>query len=424
MLVHTSPAYRRELGSGLTVRSVADAQDVERLAAFTGTVHGSGVADMTRELILHHPHTRPEHWLFCEDQTTGQIVSTLCLIPWTMRYEEVTLQAGEMGIVATLPEYRRRGLIRALAARHEELLHDGGYDLSHIQGIPYFYRQFGYEYAMPLEGGWRVELHTIPDAPADAAPPSFRQATVDDLPALARMYDTAAGDLAIHAVRDADEWRYLLGPSTQTEMLAETWMVLDATNAPLAYLRLPRHGFGEGLIVNETSRMDADTAMAVLRQLKAWSTDRGKPYVRLSLPAAGTLVETARYLGAHDLGHYAWQIKLVDVRRLVQKLAPVLERRLASSSLAGRTQNVCLNLYREAFDLCFREGKLTAVESLGFSERGGIRIPPSLLAPLLLGYRSREELSRAHHDVSVSRENQHLVDVLFPRMTSFIYTVY
>ena len=216
MLVHTSPAYRRDLGDGLWVRSVADAQDVERLAAFTGTVHNAGVGDMTRQLILHHPHTRPEHWLFCEDETTDQIVSTLCLIPWTMRYEQVPLKAGEMGIVATHPEYRRRGLIRALAARHEELLHVGGYALSHIQGIPYFYRQFGFEYAMPLEGGWRVELHAIPDAPACAARRSFRQATVDDLPVLARMYDTAAGDLAIHAVRSADEWRYLLGPSTRT----------------------------------------------------------------------------------------------------------------------------------------------------------------------------------------------------------------
>ena len=65
------------------------------------------------------------------------------------------------------------------------------------------------------------------------------------------------------------------------------------------------------------------------------------------------------------------------------------------------------------------------VESLGFSDRGGcIRLPPLLLAPLLLGYRSYQELAQAHHDVSVGGELQYLVDVLFPKVSSFIYTIY
>jgi len=72
----------------------------------------------------------------------------------------------------------------------------------------------------------------------------------------------------------------------------------------------------------------------------------------------------------------------------------------------------------------FEGGRLVAAEPLGFSDRGGIRLPPLLLAPLLLGYRSYEELSQAHHDVSVRGELRYLVDVLFPKVSSFIYTIY
>ena len=47
--------------------------------------------------------------------------------------------------MATEPSYRRRSLIRALF----EMIHargaDKGHLLSTITGIPYFYRQFGYE---------------------------------------------------------------------------------------------------------------------------------------------------------------------------------------------------------------------------------------------------------------------------------------
>jgi hypothetical protein len=435
LLTETEP-YRRSLGDGLVLRSVADERDVERVAALSGAVHGEGVAAMTRELILRHPHTRPEHWLFVEDEGTGKAVSTLCLIPWRWRYEDVELKAGEMGVVCTLEAYRQRGLVRAQAARHAELLSEGDYDLSHIQGIPYFYRQFGYEYALPLTGGWRVELHLIPDPPIPQPSPghTFRQATPDDLPALMRLYDEAAGDLGIHTVRDEGEWWYLLGPSMETEMVAETWLMergaadCDPQRAgrgrAIGYFRVPRHGFGEGLIVNEVSRLGSEEALAVFRQLKALSVERDRPYIRLDLPAGSTLVRTARHLGAYDLGHYAWQIRLVDVGRLLRKLAPLLEGRLATSPFAGLTQNVCLNLYRQAFEMRFEGGRLVTVEPLGFSDRGGIRLPPLLLAPLLLGYRSYEELAQAHHDVSARGELRYLVDVLFPKVNSFIYTIY
>lgn len=418
-------AFRKELGDGLVLKSVADEGDAERLAVFNGVIHGEGVAAMTRALILDHPHTRPEHWLFVEDGASGQVLASLCLIPRTWRYEEVLLRVGEMGIVGTLESHRRRGLIWALVARFDELLRDGGYDLSAIQGIPYFYRQFGYEYAIPLESDWCVESHLVPDAPPDERRRyTFRQATLDDLPALRRLYDEAAQDLSISSVRDEASWRYLLGPSRQTDMTAETWLVLDEAKQPAGYWRIAERGFGEGLIVNEVSRLSSDAALAVLRQLKALAAGRDKPYVRLNAPTGSTLLQTARHRGACDLGTYAWQIRLPDVGRLLRKLAPLLERRLAASPFAGLSQEVCFNLYREAFGLRFEEGKLTAVEGLGLDASPGIRVPPLLAAPLLLGYRSREELAQAHHDVLVWREWRYLVDVLFPKVASFIYTVY
>ena len=417
--------YRHNLQDGLVLKSVVDERDVERVAEFNGVIHDAGVADMARELILNHPDTRPEHWLYVEDKDTSQVVSSLCLIPWEWRYEDVELRAGEVGLVGTLEPYRHRGLVRAQFARHAELLREGNYDLSHIQGIPYFYRQFGYAYALPLEGGWRVDLHLVPQ-PKDGHPPgySFRQATVGDLPTLIRLYHEAARDLSISAVRDEGKWRYLLGPSTRTDMTAETWLVLGADGQPAGYIRIPEHGFGEGLNVGEVSRLSAGAALAVLQQLKAWAVDRGKPYILLNVPAKSTLVQTARHLGAHDAGTYAWQIHLPDVGRFLRKLGPILERRLVPSPYAGLTENLCLNLYHEAFELRFEGGRLVAVEPLGFCDRGGIRVPPFLAAPLLLGWRSREELVHLHPDLSVHREWQHLVDILFPVVDSFIYTVY
>lgn len=413
--------FHQSLDGGLILKSVADMHDVERLAEFNGLIHGPQVAAMTLELILNHPHTRPDHWLFIEDESTGQVVSSLCLIPWTWRYDGVEIKSGEMGIVGTLEAYRRRGLVRRLVARFEVLLREGGFHLSHIQGIPYFYRQFGYEYALPLEGGWHLNLYQIADL-GEAETVCFCAAENGDIPTLMQLYDRAVQSLGIHAVRSADEWRYLLGPSTRTETNAETWLVETPPGKAAGYVRVPAQGFGEGVICNEASSLDASAALAVLRLLKKLALERGKPFIRLNLPLDHTLTRLAQALGGHDGGRYAWQIHLVDVARLLRHIGPVLERRLAASPFAGLTRTVTLDLYREAFALRFESGRL--VDLVKTASGGDIRLPPNALAPLLLGYRSREELQHMYPDFSAWGENQLLVDVMFPKMSSFIYTIY
>lgn len=415
----TTP-YRRVLSSGLILKSLNDETDAVRLIAFNGQIFGQDVADMTRGLMFHHPALRPDYWLYIEDESTQQILSSLVLIPQTWRYGDVTLKCGEMGIVGTLESQRGKGLVRELVVRFKELLREGGFDLSIIQGIPYFYRQFGYEYALPLEAQWTIELRNIPEVVEK--PYRFRTATVEDIPLLKRLYDEAALDISV--VRDADVWRYLLDGGLGTATEAETWLMLDADNQPVGYFRIPREGFGAGLIVSETSRLNTAAGEALLGWLKTTAVERGKPYVRFNLPANNDLNLLARTYGAYDAGGYAWQIHVVDAARLLWTIAPVFNQRIAASMYAGLTQTVLLNLYKEAFELRFEGGKLLAVEAVGFRDSGEIRIPPNLLPLLVLGHRSHEELRQTYPDVAVWGQSRHLVDMLFPKMDAFIYTNY
>lgn len=424
MLTSITP-YSRSLDNNFVMKSISHAADAERIAVFNAKIFGLEVSEMTRSLITHHPTSRPEYWLFVEDEATGEIVSALALLEWSWRYEDVTLKAGEMAIVGTLEAYRNRGLVRALAVRHQELLREGDFDLSHIQGIPYFYRQFGYEYAIPLEASWQLELRNVPEAPPEkVAQYSFRPATVENIPDLMRLYDETSAPLQISALRNEANWRYMLEHTVGTAIEGETWLVLDTAEHPIGYWRISQHGFGEGLIISETSRLNMETAEVLVGWLKTMAVERQKPYLRLNLPVSNDFLQAARCWGAYDAGTYAWQMKLVDVGRLLRKLVPVLERRIADSIFAGLSQKICLNLYREAFELDFQQGKMLAINAIGFSESWVIRIPPPQFIPLVLGYHSREELTKMHLDVSVGGQYRHLVDVLFPKMESFIFSNY
>ena len=418
----TKPACQESLEDGLVLRTAADERDVERVAKFNGKIHGPGVATLTRNLFVHHPNAQLEDLIFVEDERSGQVVSSLCLIPWTWAYEDVDIPAAEMGIVGTLEAYRHRGLIRAQVELFKRRLRERGCLLSHIQGIPYYYRQFGYEYALPLEGGLRLELRHVPAPPVP--PFTFRLATLDDLPTLIRLYDEAAQDLAIHTVRDEATWRYLLTHAAGTETKCETWMIEDAKGQTAGYMRLPMHHFDEELAVNEVSRLGADAALATLNHLKTLTIEREKPGTRLNLPANCTLMSLARSLDGHDLGTYAWQIHVPDVAALLRALAPLLERRVAASPFAGLTRDVRLSLYRETISLRFVAGRLTKVANLGFTDGEEIRFPPLQFIPLALGYRMVEELQDAYPDVSVAPTSRLLVDTLFPKVVAFVYTIY
>lgn len=412
---------KQDLGGGLALWTAEGPQDVARAAAFNGLIHGPELEPTIHNLMTHYPGIDGQNLFLVEDENTGQIVSSLLLIPWTLAYEGVPLPVGEMGMVGTIEAYRRRGLVRAQDSYFKQRLRERGSLLSLIQGIPYFYRQFGYEYALPLEGGLLLSSRELPRA-AHEAVFSFRQASVEDLPELMCLYKQAAEDLAIGAMRDRQIWTYLFSQNTGA-LTCETWLVEDATDRAVGYFRLPEYHFGEELVVNEVSRLDHDPALAVLRWLKQTAAKRKKPGVRLNLPASCALMRLARSLGAYDLGTYAWQVHVPDFAALLRAIGPVLERRLAASPFAQLSRPVTLCFYRDSVRLDFVEGHLIEVTPAGPCN-GDICFPPLTFIPVLFGYRTVEQMHTVYPDLSVPDADKLLVETLFPLMDSFVYPSY
>jgi hypothetical protein len=294
-----------------------------------------------------------------------------------------------------------------------------------IQGIPYYYRQFGYTYALPLEGGWRIDAHILPPVTETQPGPTFafRQATEDDLPTLSRLYEEAALDLAIHAERDEATWRYSLGAMQATELACEWWLIEDTASGgkPVGYLRLPHSHFGAELAVSEVSRLSLDAAAATLRQLLIWAQERNLPGVRLNLSASSSLVQLARGLGAQDLGRYAWQVAIPDAAAFLTAIVPELERRLsAAPAVAGWCGDLPINLYRSGALLTVGSGRIAVTPAAG-SAGGPVNIPPDAFASIVLGYRTVDETLRFFPDLHVDGRLRPLFDVLFPPVAGHLY---
>lgn len=409
------------LGQELALRTAAGSDDIERVAQFNGLIHGAELAITMRRLLRDYAGMDGRDIIFVEDTASGEIISSLVLLPWMMSYGGIPLPVGEMGMVGTLESHRGRGLVRIQTAYFMQRLAERGCLLSLIQGIPYFYRQFGYEYAMPLEGGLRLSGRELPAPPATAF--TFRQATPDDVPTLQRLFDAAAQDMVVHTLRDETIWRYLLAEPAGSALRCETWLVFDANGDAAGYFRLPDFHFDEELAVNEVSRLSADAALAVLHWLKQATAERGKPGIRLNLPAGCTLMQVARSLGAHELGTYAWQVHVPDLAALLRAIGPVLEQRLAASPFAGLSRELQICFYRDSVTLRFAAGRLAAVTASGPAE-GKINFPPLTFTPVLFGHRTFGQMRLAYPDISVDSSVRLLFETLFPPAMSFIYPSY
>lgn len=443
--------YRRELGAGLLLRwSVAE--DVEKIAALYSYVFrdrpdeplNERIALWTRDLLSgQHPLIGPHDVAVVEETRTGRIVAATCLLEQTWRYEGIALPVGRPELVASLPEYRNRGLIRAIF----ELIHARSAAREHlalgITGIPYYYRQFGYEYALDLDASRRIPFSEIPRLKEGAAEPyRLRPATTAEVPLVRQLYaqectGTHGGEALVLATHIPEQyWAWVAdGQTPATNAGWQTWLVVDRADVPVGYVLLARRRWDEALVVRSFG-VRSDLPLTAVGP----SLVRGLMALAPELPPARTTTPPATHIALvlgrehplyaalgreRSIGRppYAWYVRVPDLPRFVRHVAPALEERLRRSAVAGYHGELRLDLYRSGLRLVIEQGRLAAAEpwrSEPWGAQAQAGFPPLVILQLLFGYRSLAELRDAYPDVWAGDEAAAVLDALFPKRRSWV----
>jgi predicted N-acetyltransferase YhbS len=414
-------AIPQDLGGGLSLKLAQTTADVERIArlhalAFEPAHYG---ATMTLES---YPGMRREDFCFVQESATGKAVSSICLVPTTWVYEGVPLRVAELGIVATHPDYRQRGLIREQMRWFEGQLHARQFDLASIQGIPHFYRQFGFEYIIPMGGGYELRPDQIPGAEEGEEVATVREAGPGDVPLLQAYLAEAGAGLAVSLRREPAAWLYQDEPTRTDEEAFVTYLALEA-GEPVGYFRLFRNETRShsGVRLVEASPLPYRACLAALRLTKELAPRRQHAQtVRIALPPGSPLAKVAAGLGGRWLRPYGWLVRVHDAVHFLTRIGPALERRLAGSFLAGYSGALQLNLYSDSIELAFREGRLERVRRLA-GRQGQAGLPWWAAWQLWLGHRSLEELTAWYPDAWAEGACRPLIDVLFPKRESWVF---
>jgi hypothetical protein len=439
-----SDTLPRDLGGGLTLRRSTRA-DVDCLAAFHSTIFSEPpvvgpdplIAEWVRDLLLSaHPTVGEDGFLLVED-AEGKIVSSSVWISQTWTYEGIPFKIGRPEIVATEPEYRGRGLVREQFSAWHALSAARGELVQGITGIPYYYRQYGYEMALDLGGGPSIRAVDLPKLKdGESEPFRLRPATEADAALFARLDELAAQRSLIYCPRDEALWRYEIAGRREKCVDRLVCSVIETAGGETAGGLAPcigmegNRGFvprlellpGFSWIAAADSLLRASWAetqkVAALlgRPLDALQFGLGPdhPFYRVN---AGRLQPTRR--------PWAWYIRVPDLKAFLRLITPALEARLADSAATNYTGDLLLTFYRSGLRIHFEAGKITEIADWPPNDRDAHAGFPNLtFTHLLFGHRSLDEMRHAFTDVILDeRIGRPLLEALFPRRPSSVWAL-
>jgi len=422
-----------KLPDGFEFGIVKTDEEVEELLKFHSIVHPDDDTEELRRQIDHLPGFSREMNYYIRDLDKGIIVSALNSIPGVWNYEDIPLQNLELGWVGTLKEYRRRGLNRQLQHHFDSVLFEGKYDLSTIMGIPYYYRQFGYDFVIPMDRTVWIRTNQIP--PFDEKnPPEYmkfkiRGAEKKDHPDMMELFDEHNRNLLVYVPRSKELWEVQEKFKRQFENEFQTYVLIDGSKT-IGYFRLVKNISKASspnkftMNVIESSIQKYDGVLRVFQFLREEALRSDIPLLSSQGPSCNTLSKVMENFGGYVGDGWKYQIRIPNMVEFLKKISPVLERRLEGTMFEGITYDVIMNTFQNCYVLKFTNGKIVDVTDLGPQEvdaNRAFRSPPQDLVRLVLGAYSIKELKQNNIDFIVSSSVRLITETLFPKLESAIY---
>jgi hypothetical protein len=439
MLSTRQDSFIRDLGNGLILRR-STPTDAEKLSNFNAMIHGDdGIDDRigqwTRDLLEKpHPTFGVNDFTIVEEPATGRIVSSLNLISQTWLYDGIPFGVGRPELVGTLPEFRNRGLVRIQFDEIHRWSAERGELAQAITGIPFYYRLFGYEMCVDLDGsrsGFETNLPKLADNTPE--PYRLRLATEADIPFLSEVYNHASKRSLLYAARDTALWQLEFTGRSQKSLTRLVWNIIERATDDEAVGFLAHPWFSR--------KQSVPAVMYELKKGISW-LDVTPSVVRWLWNLGKTICESEdktrlAFTFAQDGSHpvyeilrdnlplirepYSWYMRVPDLPAFIKRIAPVLEERLANSLVPGYSGELKLNFYSTGLRLVFVNGKLTNVETWqpDSRNRGDIAFPNQTFLQLLFGHRALDELKKAYTDCLWENDRARvLTNTLFPRKPS------
>ncbi len=409
----------QEIGNGLVMRN-ACAEDFPSLLDHFRAVHGRTVVDMLGAMLEHHPRFTWEDTFVITRPGSGEMISCVILLRNAWRLAGITFPTVEMEAVGTLEPFRNQGYMWHLNEEFEKRSGEIQPVFQAIAGIPYFYRNFGYEYAAPLGAGYPVAPGLVPKVPeGEKKAITFEEVDVKRFEEFLRYRRTHLSSEQWQKTwqreLNPEDSAYLLFNPTSEEQECFVYYLVksDAMTVGVFYL-----SHGESMIdVAELYLDNYRDVDVVLRFALEKSQEWGGLPLRVLPPNQAQVRESVRVRSSVDtIRRYAWYIKIPSLSRFIRVIAPLLAARLRNTEFHDFNGELKITDYKGGHTLAFEGGKLREITNTDERDpsKYDLRMSRGALTRLLMGYETFDTLALHEPDTICSAAMRPIVRTLFP----------
>ena len=339
----------------------------------------------------------------------GQVVSAVTMGPRMMRFGPVAVPAMTIGPVGTHDHHRKQGYGFAAMNDATKYMEENGFLIAYLQGIPNYYHRYGYyPYMARTSATFGRE-----NAKKEGLAGKMRAMTREDLPKVAKLYESVTAGRICASVRDSELWQWLLRYGTKTWLFRSPKVIIDGGGRLCGYLTIDSK---DRLDVREVIvRQDEASHRAALGAIVREARRREAKEISLTIPWDEPLAVFIRqYVGCefkmsgNPTGDLV--LKVVDFPALMQKLEPLFTQRwkAARSSLP----EVRFTLAAEIGSVGFTVGHNNV--RVGPPVKGSrVYIPQRWLSGLLTGYYSIKDIA-PRKKASIPSRLLPVMEILFP----------
>jgi hypothetical protein len=389
----------------------------------------------------------PNDTVFVTDINTKneKIAAFTTLWQDTQLYNGIAFSIGRVEFVGIVQEYRSRGLMGSIMDAVHEASDKRGDLMQTIVGIPYYYRQFDYEYALDIGRRSKTWLNSItPLKAGEKEPVTPRAATLDDVGTILN-FDKVLIDMSCNYAPLRREYlvaQIKMSIDSTASQFHRRVIIFEQEGQPLGYAIVHNIADPSGISVlsiafkqgvNLPTIID-NVLRGIVQYIRDWRGE--ETYKNLEAifwhfsewhPFFDSLPSINRNYTSLPDEAYSTYVRIPNYANFIRHITPVLNDRLAkSTSWSNYSGNLYVHNYTKkcmGVEIQIVNGQINIVQDWFPTERqqplsNMIRLPPLTFTNILLGNRSLEELQCMYPDIMVDDLTKQLVKVLFPKSVS------
>ena len=365
-----------------------------------------------------------------------EVVAGAILLRQSMDYAGIQLSVGRPELVVCAAEHRKRGFIRQIFALLHAKSQARGDHLQAITGIPSYYRQFGYSYAIDFDQQTLIRFADIPPMPQDADAVILRNARPDEYGTFVSIYDADRLGRGLLATTPIEKSFYT--HQTTSSELAFAWQPLLIENRGgdvVGYSFVYKSNYDNAVaILGLGIRSDQSwhrLAIPILHACKAHQSHILYPNPSITTvtevnfvldPEHPMYVQLRHGFATRHAKTYAWYIRVPDYQRLFTEMTPILEARLRRSNMRGHSGELVVSCYGHGFTMVWQDGQIVATRNTRpplMGEGAHVCLPADTLLMLVFGRKSFAQIKHWHHEAWATTDAEQLLGILFPTQASW-----